>query len=229
MNRSFVVMGTGLCAAPLLSLAGFAITSLLLPSGGGGADSSIARGYAGLVGGITFAVAGFFLLWWAANRFVAPEQIGYLFAADVALLLIGIFAWRGMLATGRTIEYAAGRGVLQVEVRIPRTILGAEHVDAVVSIDFAGGSGLSEPHPEAVRDDGDAVILPWETTPVRVRTWEVRVILRNEPVLFVLPLPRLPDNSIEWSDWIRPSAGRDATPSDKVTLRYRFLVIPYGQ
>jgi len=85
-------------------------------------------------------------------------------------------AWRGMLATDPTLEYTAGRGVLQIEARIARAILGVERIDAVASIDFAGGTDLSEPHPEHVRDDGDAVILPWETTPVSVRAWEIRVI-----------------------------------------------------
>ena len=65
MNRFLACIATGLCAAPLLALAGFAITSALLPSGGGGSDQTIGRGYAGLAGGIALAAVGFFVaaLW----------------------------------------------------------------------------------------------------------------------------------------------------------------------
>jgi len=40
---------------------------LFLPSGGGGSDHTIARGYAGLAGGIALAVVGLFVLWWTAQ------------------------------------------------------------------------------------------------------------------------------------------------------------------
>ena len=229
MNRSLVFIATGLCAAPLLALAGLAIIEALMPSGGGGSDRTIARGYLGLVGGIVLAVVGFFALGWTAQRFVPEQLVGYLVIADVVLLVFGIMAWRNMLAGDATLEYAEGRGVLQIEVWIPRAILGAEPIDAVVSIDFAGGTDLSDPHPERVRDDGDAVILPWETTPMRVRAWEIRVFVRHEPVLFALPLPRVPAGSAKWSDWIPPSESQDSTQSGGMTLRYRFLVIPHGQ
>jgi len=159
-----------------------------------------------------------------------PEQhIGYLLVADVVLLLVGIGTWRGMFAVEPMLEYATGRGVLQVEARIPRPVLGGEPVDAVVSFDFTGGTDLSDPHPERVRDDGDAVILPWETSPIRVRTWELSVFVKNEPTLFVLPLPRVPVGSAEWSAWIGPAAGGDPARPGGLTLRYRFLVIPHGQ
>lgn len=229
MNRSLVFIATGLCAAPLLALAGFAIIEALMPSGGGGSDPRIARGYLGLVGGIVLAVVGFFALGWAAQRLVPEQQFGYLALADVIILVVGIVAWRSMLADDPALEYAEGRGVLQIEVRIPRVILGAEPIDAVVSIDFAGGTDLSDPHPERVRDDGDAVILPWETTPMRVRAWEIRVFVRHEPMLFALPLPRVPAGSARWSEWIPPSEIQDSTRSGGMTLRYRFLVIPHGQ
>ena len=165
----------------------------------------------------------------AAQRFVPEQQVRYLLVADAVLLVIGIVVWRGMLAADPLLEYDAGRGVLQVELRLPRAILGAEPIDAVASIDFAGGTDLSEPHPERVRDDGDAVVLPWETTPIRVRRWEIRVIVRGEPVLFTLPLPRKPASSADWSAWTRPSASQGSTRLDGMTLRHRFLVIPFGQ
>jgi hypothetical protein len=229
MNQSIASIATGLCAAPLLALAGFALTAALLPSGGGGSDQTIAQGYMGLLGGIALALVGFFAVGWIARRVVPEQHVQYLLVADVVLLVVGIAAWRGFLAGDRVLEYAEGRGVLQIELRIPRAIVGTEPIDTVVSIDFVGGSDLSDPHPERVRDDGDDVILPWETTPFRVRAWEISVFVRGEPVLFALPLPRRPAGSAEWSEWIRSSEEPASPQSDGMTLRYRFLVIPHGQ
>jgi len=228
MNRSLAFIATGLCAAPLLALAGFAITSTLVGPGGGGSDQTIAQGYAGLLGGIALAVLGFFVVWYVARRFVPAQHLRYLVAADVLLLVVGIARWHRLLAMDPKLEYADGRAVLQVEVRIPQAILGGDPLDAVASIDFAGGQDLSEPHPERARQDGDAVILPWETTPIRVRAWHIRLIVRNQAALFELPLPPVPVSSPHWSDWIRPSAREGYTGPEGVALRYRFLVRPHG-
>jgi hypothetical protein len=228
MNRHLAFIATGLCAAPLLALAGFAITSMLLGLHGGGSDQTIAQGYAGLLGGIALGVLGFFVLWYISQRFVTAQHVRYLVAADVAVLLVGIAAWRPMLAIDPKLEYADGRAVLQVELRIPQTILARDRIDTVASIDFAGGQDLSEPHPERARQDGDAVILPWETTPFRVRAWEIRVIVRDQSALFELPLRPVPADSPDWSNWIQPSGREGYSRPAGVTLRYRFLVRPHG-
>jgi hypothetical protein len=220
MNRFLAFVATGLCAA---------IATALLPSGGGGSDQAIGRGYAGMAGGIALAAAGFFALGWAAQRFVPAHRVRYLLAADAVLLVVGIVAWRGMLAPDPVLEYAEGRGVLQVEARLPRARHGADPIEEIVSIGFAGGTDLSDPHPERRRDEGDAVILPWETTPMRVRAWDIDVIVRGQPVRFTLPLPKVPASSAEWSAWTSPQADQGSLHARGLTLRYRFLVIPFGQ
>ncbi len=228
MNGYLAFIATGVCAAPLLALAGFAITATFIRPGGGGSDQAIAHGYVGLLGGFALAVLGFFVLGYLAQRFVPQQYVRYLLAADVVLLLVGIVAWHRTLATEPRLEYADGRALLQVEARIPRAILAGDPIDAVASIEFAGGEDLSDPHPERARQEGDAVILPWETTPIRVRTWEIRVTVRNQPALFELPLARVPVDSPEWSDWIRPAAREGYITPEGVTLRYRFRVVPHG-
>ena len=229
MNQSLVSIATGLCAAPLCALAGFTLTASFLSSGGGGSDQTVAQGYVGLVGGTAVALVSSIAVGWVVRRTIPAQYLPYVLFADVVFLVVGIAAWRSFLAGDPVLEYAEGRGVLQIELRIPRAVVGRESIDAVVAIDFAGGSDLSDPHPERVRDDGDAVILPWETTPVRVHAWEISVFVRGQPVLFVLPLPRVPTGSATWSDWIRSSGKQTPTPPDEMTLRYRFLVIPHGQ
>jgi hypothetical protein len=229
MNAPLVSIATGLCAAPLLSLAGFAITNLLARPGGGGSDQTIAHGYLGLLAGIALAVIGFFVFWYSAQRFVPQQQMRYLIAADVVVLIAGIAAWHYTLASAPRVEYPAGRAVLQVEARIPKAILADDPIDAVASIDFAGGEDLSDPHPEGARADGDAVILPWETTPIRVRAWQIRVFVRGAPLLFELPLARMPESSAEWSQWIRPAAREGSSSQDAVMLRYRFQVLPHEE
>lgn len=228
MNRTLAFLATGLCAAPLLTLAGFAITSAVVGPSGGGSDQTIARGYISLLGGMALAVVGFVVLGYAAQRFVPAQHWRYLLAADVILLVLGLAVWRPMLASDRKLEYADASPVLQVELRIAQTVLASDPIDAVASIDFIGGTSSSVPHPEAIRQDGDAFILPWETTPLRLRAWEVRVFVRTQPVLFELPLPSRPAHSPAWSNWIQPSAHTDYTTPQGVSLRYRFLLRPHG-
>ena len=228
MNYSLAFLATGVCAAPLLALAGFAIAGMLVRPGGGASDQTIAQGYAGLLAGGMLAVLGFFVLGYLAQRFVPRQYLYYLLAVDLVLLIAGIAAWRHMLAGAPKLEYADGRALLQVEARIPRAILAGERIDAVTAIDFVGGEDLSEPHPERAREEGDAMILPWETTPFRVRAWEIRVIVREQPMLFELPLPPVPAGSPDWSDWIRPSVREGYAVPEGVRLRYRLMIDQHG-
>jgi MFS family permease len=226
MGRSLAFVVTGVSAAPLLALAGFALTNVLARKGPG-SDSTIAAGYIGVLGGLALAGVGFFVVGYLAQRFVGPAHLRYLLVVDAVLLIAGVVAWRGLLAESPRLEYADQRAILEVEARIPKSRLGGASLESA-SIDFTGGPDASVPHPEAARDDGDAMILPWETTPIRVKRWEVRVFVRNAPSLFTLRLPARPEPSTEWSDWIRPSARDGSTAPDGLTLRYRFLLRPHG-
>ena len=71
-------------------------------------------------------------------------------------------------------------------------------------------------------------MLPWETTPLAVSAWEVRVFLRDTPSVFRLGLPKRPAASTDWSEWIPPAAVEGYAAPAGLSLRYRFRLIPYG-
>ncbi|MCY7350280.1 MAG: hypothetical protein LH606_06390 [Cytophagaceae bacterium] len=60
----------------------------------------------------------------------------------------------------------------------------------------------------------------------------MRVFIRNQPVLFVLDLPKRPTQSTDWSGWSEPMAYQeDPLPEDArqgLSLRYRFRLIAHG-
>lgn len=226
MNRSLAFIATGLCAAPLLVIAGMTLThSLTRP--GGGSDQTIAQGYATVLGGIALAIVGGALIWYLTRHFVPENRVGYLLAIDVVVLVIGLVTWQRTFSETPRLESAEGTPLLQVELRIPQDVLAGDQVDAVVAIDFAGGDDASVPHPELARVEGNAVILPWETTPIRVNAWQIRVMVRDAEMMFDLPFARAPDPSTVWSGWIGPASDGPRNP-EGVTLRYRYQVIARG-
>lgn len=231
MPRTPALIATGLCAAPLLVLAGFGIAQLVGRGGGGGSDQTIATGYLGLFLGMVLAVAGFVAAWYL-GRAVADRHLPYLLGADAIALVAGVITWYRIAAPDPPLEYANQQPVLEVEARIPKAALAGRPVTDVASVDFAGGTDQSVPHPEGVRDDGAFMVLPWETTPFRVRAWEVRVFLHerehDRESLFRLDLPRRPQRSTDWSGWVAPVTGEGSETPAGLAIRYRFRLIPYG-
>lgn len=222
MNRSIAYVATGLCAAPLLLLAGMMLSRGVLRVGGG-SDHTIAQGYVGILGGVALAIVGGALFWYLARQFVPGHRVAPLLAADAVVLVVGLVVWQRTFAAPSHLEYAGATALLQVEVRVPQSILAGDQVGSVVAIDFAGGSDASVPHPELARADGDAVIVPWETTPIRVNEWLVRVIVRDAELMFELPLAKVPGPAPNWAGWISPRADTSAAGRD-VRLRYRYQV-----
>ena len=82
-----------------------------------------------------------------------------------------------------------------------------------------------------IRAEGDFEILPWETTPYRVKEWAIQIIVQNHDLWtrFDLDLPTRPTESTDWSPWLIPSQKEGYEVPKDVTLRYRFRLIPYGQ
>ncbi|MEA2627491.1 MAG: hypothetical protein QOD06_3536 [Candidatus Binatota bacterium] len=228
MQRTLTLIATALCAAPLLVLAGFALVQALGRGGGGGSDQSIASAYLGLVAGLAVAALGFVAIWQLGERLVPDRYLRHLQVADGIVLVAGLVLWSWLLAPDPRLEYAGNRGTLEVEARVARSILGGESVDAVVAIDFAGGEDSSVPHPEGAREEGDFVVVPWQTTPITVRAWEVSVFVRDRPAIFTLDLPPRPKRSTEWSGWIAPAARPGYETLEGLVLRYRFRLIPHG-
>src|SRR5262245_55638004 len=122
MDRWAAFIVTGGSAAPLLALAGFALTSTLARKGEG-SDATIAAGSLGILGAVAFAAAGFMALGYLAQRFVTPAHVRYLFVADAVVFVAGLVAWKLLLAGPPALEYADRQPVLEVEARISKTLL----------------------------------------------------------------------------------------------------------
>ena len=227
MERFLVVAATALAPAPLLCMAGMAAAGAALGHSGG-SDRSIAVSYLALLAGLGTALVGAVLCGLLATRIGGGTQGRLLLLGDAIVLVVGVVAWMRLLAPAPALAYAGQRPALDVEVRVAESVLSGARIADVVAIDFVGGSDLNLPHPElARREDGHAV-LPWETTPLSVRAWEVRVILRGHPLLFRLDLPRRPAGATEWSDWIQPTPDEGFEALEGIQLRYRFRLTAYG-
>jgi hypothetical protein len=195
--------------------------------GSTGTDSGIAAAYVSVVIGILGAVLGFVLVWVLARRFLTPGLMRPVQIGDAVLIIGWAFAWNRFMGPTPKFEYSGQRPVLEVEARLSDSLL-EDSTASEVAIEFAGGEDLSLPHPEVVRHEGGFTVLPWETTPIRVRAWEVRVLIHDTPSLFRLDLPKRPDASTQWSEWIAPSAAPDFDVPKGLFLRYRFRLIPSG-
>lgn len=225
MWRRAVPVISGLCATPALALFALAVADLVLGSGGG-SDQAIAKSYLALLGALFAAVAGGTGVAIAASRLPARWR-PHLLAIDGVVIVGLIVAWAVFMADPAALEYADARPLLEAELRIPKTAGGRDLVQAFV---FTEGL-LDTLHDDRIRDDGAFVILPWETTPYRVRSWVIEVLLHgvDSSAMFSLDLPTRPVASTEWSNWLPTDSSDDATVPPGLALRFRFRLIPYGQ
>jgi hypothetical protein len=226
MERTVTLLATGLAIAPAFYLAGF-VMAARMTRGSTGTDSGIAAGYTALVTGFLFAAVGFALVWMLASRYLSPGMYRPALIVDAILVVGWVVAWNRFMSPTPAFEYPGHRAVLEVEVRAADTLLGDASAGGL-AIDFVGGQDLSLAHPEAVRREDGVTVLPWETTPLRVDAWEVRVFVREAPSLFRLDLPKRPAASTEWSEWIAPAAAEGYATPPGLSLRYRFRLMPHG-
>jgi hypothetical protein len=235
MERLLTVLIASLCVAILFGLLGATLVWWLTKDSGGGSDSSIAYGYFGILAGLGLAAIGFFLTWYLTQRFLLPTYLRYIQIADGIGLLALVVVWL-MQASQEPVrlQYDRHWAALEVEARANKSLLGGEPVSSVISMDYSGGQSSGNfPKPESAREEGSFVILPWATAPFQVKTWDVRVFLRGEPVLFTLGLPKYPTQSTEWSNWMPPIQYQEhvvpANVQQGLTLRYRFRLIPSNE
>nr|WP_298687178.1 hypothetical protein [uncultured Dongia sp.] len=226
MGRGAVAVVTGLCTAPLFGVLAFWIADLAIGPGSG-PDGSIANAYlvlliaivAGLFGGIVTALIAMF---WLPPRLRPHALVG-----NAVLVFAMIVGWQVFIADPSPLEYDGARPSLEAEIRVPKAIGGAAAVSTIVLIDDLSNTR----HDDQIRAEGDFEILPWETTPYRVKEWAIQIIVQNHDLWtrFDLDLPTRPTESTDWSPWLIPSQKEGYEVPKDVTLRYRFRLIPYGQ
>jgi hypothetical protein len=233
MERVLSSLLASLVAAPLFYFA-TAWLVVTLNRDAQGPDAGLGVAYLSVFGGFIVALIGFFLVWFLTNRFLMPQHLRLVQLAAVAGLVgWGIVYMNFEKTQPQRLDYGDLRAVLEVELRATKAILGQGAIDSLTSMDFIGGTNFDQKHPDQIREDGDAMILPWETLVHRVGKWEMRVFLQHKPVLFQLDLPQRPEKSTDWSGWAAPVQYQDVPIPDAarqgLTLRYRFRIKPYSE
>lgn len=231
MERFTTLFIASLCAAPLFYfLFSAAVVGLSDPSG---PDARLGVAYLATWGGFLAAFTSFFLTWFLINRFLAGPYLHFIQLFD-GLALIGWFVVYMIWSDDQPyrLNYPDHRAVLAVEVRMTKPYLNGQSIDSILEFQYIG-QDFDTQHPDPIREEGNFVILPWETTPFEVNKWKMRVFVRNKPVDFMLNLPRRPLESTNWSSWEAPRVEQQQEPLpdgvlQNMTLRYCFRLEPYG-
>lgn len=225
MSRTFTLILTGLCVAPLFAFAGFGL-SIFITGEGGGSDTAIANGVLALVVGIVVAIVGGIVTARLAARFVPPKRQYFLLIGDGALFCIWIAALSIATWEPSELRYEGSQALLEAEIRVEKTAYGR---DAVGTVYFNEGM-LDSLHSDSLREEGDYFITPWDTVPYKVRSWNIDVMLNGHQkwIRFPVDLPARPQPSTDWSDWQLPIPAEDHETPEGIGLRYRFRLVPYG-
>ncbi|KAA9355289.1 hypothetical protein [Larkinella humicola] len=231
MERFFTLFVASLCAAPLFYFL-FSEVTVALNSQATGPDARLGVAYLATWGGFLAAFVGFFVVWFLARYCLVETYLRYLQVFD-GIALIGWFVFYLNWSDQQEyrLDYPNHRAVLEVEMRAAQSFLKGEPIDKVLIPQFIG-QDLDMSHVDRIRKEGNFVILPWETTPISLKKWQMRVFVHTTPVDFPLDLPRRPQASTDWSAWLIPSDKQeDPLPDgalEHTALRYRFRLIPHG-
>ena len=225
MNRTFTLILTGICVAPVFAFLGFALSTFITGEGGG-SDTAIANGMLALVAGIVAAIVGGMVTARLAARYLLPKRQTHLLIGDGVLICIWIAAISIATSEPPPLKYEGSQAVLEAEIRVEKAAFPR---DAIGAVYFNEGS-LDTLHSDAVRDEGDYFVTPWDTVPYKVRSWNIDVLLngRQKWIRFPVDLPSRPPTSIDWSDWQLPIPAEDHETPEGIGLRYRFRLVPYG-
>lgn len=225
MGRGAIAVLTGLCAAPLFGVLGFWLTATL--SGpGSGPDGSIANAYLALFAGLLVGIGGGVVTAILVALFLPMRWRTYALIGDAVLVIAMLVGWQIAFAEPAPLEYGDARPLLETELRLPQS-MGASSIGAITFIEGL----LDTRHDDQIRQEGDFIILPWETTPYRVKEWAIQIIVDGHQnwIRFDLDLPKRPTQSTDWSPWLTATAGDEWDVVEDISLRYRFRLIPYGQ
>ncbi|GAB3931076.1 hypothetical protein [Larkinella terrae] len=231
MERFATLLVASICTAPLFF---FLVSGLVFASNRGlNGDSGLAAAYLGTWGGFLAAFVGFFVVWFLARYYLAENYLRYLQIYD-GVALVGWFVLYLNWTSDQpySLDYSDRRAVLSIEARLPKSFLNGAKIDSLIEFQYIG-QDMDEPHPDQIREEGDFVILPWDTTPLDANKWKMRIFVYNKPVDFILNIPRHPQQSTEWSVWTAPVPEQQDGPlpdgvQQNLTIRYRFRLIPYG-
>ena len=223
MDRLFTALIFGGCAAPLFFVGTLKfIDSINNPTEPGQgitlstslfvAMSMVVLGF-GLAGGLS---------WWLAGQ-------GYLrLVQSVTGLMVagwGLFGAVFYWNEPRKLDYAGQKGIIEIEVRVAKSLLGMQIPADMITPSFTGSNG-DEFNTVRIADDGTSLILPWKTTVNVVYDWSIWLTVQHQYHLyFPMNLPYRPSQSTAWSDWALPAPHKSASTPAGFALRYRFKLM----
>ncbi len=231
MGRTLTAILTGLWVGPLLGVATTALV-LWLPTPRGGTDQGMAQGLLGLLAGILVGFAGLLSTFWVVRMRASESHLATLRVLDGVVFVVA--ALGGLALYLRFAErpapgYEGFQAVLDVEVRVPRTLLGGADIQDAIAVFFGNGEASASVYPERARREGDDVILPVEFVVLRLHDWSVAVRFRGERYWFQLDMPERPAGNVPWSNWQACVPRRDWDRTSSIVVRSRWVLTPLGQ
>jgi hypothetical protein len=241
MQRTLTAIVTALWLAPLLGWRiGVVLAASVSHSSGTpqitAAERGMGEGLVMLGGGILAGMAIFVATIALILAYFPTGSLRWLQVAD-GIAIACLFTWwlseQAKIRQHDQPTYDGFTATLDIEVRAPKSLVGP-------STRFFANmlGGYSDDHDliDLTREEGDYSIVPIELRIISVHDWVVQVMRDVKPNVvgvykFELGWRDYPKSNLTWSDWIEPIqvAGREATDSDEVTIRYRWVLTPIGQ
>lgn len=224
MERFLTVLVASLSTAPLFfMLAIRLIEPLIKPFLPAELGASLDRSLLFSVGLTLFGFIGVASLAWyfAGHGYLRPVQM------SICLLLAG-WCLAGVVFfrnEPRQLDYDGQRAVLEAEVRINKSLLEGRPASEAVALSYTGGD-FDTFHLDKSRQEGEFIILPWETTVHTVYQWAIWSTIAYKKSYFLLDLPYRPGQSTAWSAWEAPKPHKYSVCPEGLSLRYRLLVLP---
>lgn len=229
MERTLTAVATALWVAPVCAVGTMALVLKLFPLRGG-ADDQIATSMLNLLAGLVVGAAAFGATFWLVRARVPEGRLRALQVADGVVLaaLAGSAAvLRSRDAARPAPQYDRAWARLEVEVRVAKSLLAGKRLTDEISVSFGSGDSMESPHPERIRDEGDALVLPVDVTVVKLRGWSVDVLHADRRYSFPLGFPDVPPGSLPWTGWIAAAPEKGRTGASDIRVRARWVVEPY--
>lgn len=231
MERTLTAIAAGLWVGPLLALGAIYLYLTISPQTGG-SDHDIANSMMTMLAGLLAGIAGFVAAWYIVRAYVPSGSLRYMQWADgvaIAAILVWAYAAWSQTVTYPPPYYEGSQGVLDVEIRAPMEMHDGNPADPDIVVFLGQGDARKIEHPEFVRRDGDYIIVPVEMEISRHRGWSVVAVHGQGGGIsyrywFDLGMPDRPEGALPWSDWIKAVPKKEYEVTDKVTVRYRWVL-----
>jgi len=235
VERTLTALAAAWCVAPLAALATMYLCYLAFGTSIS-SDRSIANGLLGGIITVIVAAAAFIATMIVVRQYVPDPRLRIVQIADAigtaGLLIAAFLAWRSTW-TDPVPEYGNQRGMLEVEVRAPKDQLANQNAAGRIVVHFGDGYAREIPHPESIREENGAAILPVEMEVSEHGRWYVAVMHNIDPdrgfwrrYRYELPLPKDPPGAIPWSAWLKPVAKSEWDTTDEIVVRCRWKLVP---